>query len=88
MKFSLRSKAVSLIIALCLTVASIAAVISYITFSKTVDDYYKDTITNVAETAAKMLDAEIIGDYAVDREMDYKYSERRHSCTYGFQRNL
>ncbi len=72
-KMSLITKMVIMIISASLLSAVTSVYISYRTYSNTIDKYYKETITNVAETAASMMDSEIIGDYADKREMDDEY---------------
>ena len=74
-KMSLRTKMMMVIISATLLVAVISIYISYKTYSDTVDNYYKETITNIASTAASLMDAEIIGEYADEREMDEAYEE-------------
>ena len=74
-KMSLRTKMMIMIISATLIAAISSVYISYKTYSDIVDTYYKNTITNIADTAASMMDAGIIGDYVEEREPDAQYDE-------------
>lgn len=73
MKVSLKVKMLIIVIIAMLTAGAVSIYISYETYSSTIDNYYKDTITNVAKSAASLMDAEKIGLYADSLEKDEDY---------------
>lgn len=75
MKISLRLKMVIVIVSIMMLVASISIAISYKTYSETIDQYYKDTITNIANTAAAMMDADKLEQYYETLEKDEEYNQ-------------
>lgn len=75
MKVSLRLKMVIAIVSIMMLVASVSIAISYRTYSETIDQYYKDTITNIANTAASMMDADKLVQYYETLEMDEEYGK-------------
>lgn len=73
MKVSLKVKMLIIVILAMLSSAAVSIYISYDTYSNTIDNYYKDTITNIAKSAASLMDAEKIGLYADILEKDGDY---------------
>lgn len=73
MKVSLKIKILIIVIVDMLIAGAVSIIISYKIYSGTIDNYYKNTITNIAKSAASLMDAEKIGLYAdsLDRDEDY-----------------
>lgn len=75
MKFSLRVKIVLFVVVIASIIATVSIWISYNTYTKTIDEYYKTTLTNLARTAAIMMDADKIEQYYQTLEKDEEYDE-------------
>lgn len=75
MKVSLKVKMLIIVVIAMISSAAVSIYISYQTYSNTIDNYYKDTITNVAKSAASLMDAEKIGLYADTLEKDEDYEK-------------
>lgn len=75
MKTSIKNKTLLVVIIATLYCASVSVYISYKTYSNTIDNYYKETITNIAKSAGSLMDAEKIGKYADTIEPDDDYEQ-------------
>jgi len=73
MKMSLQKKISLTVIIIIMVIASMAVWISYDTYARTIDDHYKRLITNVARTAAGMMNPDKINYYATTLEKDDDY---------------
>lgn len=74
MKSSLKVKTLIVVIMATLSCAFVSIYISYRIYSDTIDNHYKELITNVAKSAGALMDAEKIGLYAdtIDKDADYE----------------
>ncbi len=72
---SLRLKTILMLIIIVSLVASISIVISYNAYANTMDNHYKTLASNIANTAASLMDADSIEKYADTLETDDKYFE-------------
>ena len=75
MKISLRIKTIILVIIVAILIATVSILISYNTYAKTIDGYYKTTLTNLAETAASMMDSDKIEEYYQTLKKDEEYEK-------------
>ena len=76
MKASLRMKAVLGIICMSLIISATAIMLSYRTYSRTMDEHYQKVTLDLAESAIAMLDSEKIKRYAQTLEKDESYDEQ------------
>lgn len=72
-RFSLRKKLALVIVLLGFTLSLVAIVVSYRTFSATMNDYYERLGTNLVDTLASQLDPEKLDFYFATGEMDETY---------------
>lgn len=64
MKFSLKIKTALLVTTIALTIAVVAAVVSYRLYAGTMDTRYKDSTLDIARTAAALSDGDAVARYA------------------------
>lgn len=72
-KLSVRVAAIIILVSIVCAGAAIA--VSYRSFTDMSDDFFKETAENIAETAVMLIDGDIIGEYAFDREQDEEYQK-------------
>lgn len=64
MKMTLKKKAIAQIFSLAFVLAAVAVFVSYTTYSQTMDDHYKTSARNIADTAAIVIGREPIKKYS------------------------
>lgn len=76
MKVSLKTKAVFGIVLMTLVISITAVFLSYRIYANTMDEHYMTLATDLANTAAKMVDAEKIQQYVKTVEKDEDYDDQ------------
>ena len=76
MKVSLKTKAVFGIVLMTLVISITAVFLSYRIYANTMDEHYMTLATDLANTAAKMVDAEKIQQYVNTVEKDEDYDDQ------------
>ena len=64
MKFSLQKKTVIFVLLIAVTIACVAAAISYSSYTSTMDEKYRTTAMDLAATTASLVDADKVASYA------------------------
>ena len=64
MKFSLQKKTVVFVLLIAVTIACVAAAISYSSYTSTMDEKYRTTAMDLAATTASLVDADKVASYA------------------------
>lgn len=77
MKLSLKMKTVLGIVCMGIIISTVAIVLSYKTYSNTMDEHYQKMTLDLAETAISVLDNSKIQQYAETMEKDEAYEEQR-----------